>query len=177
VIVLSLDIALRTGWCVDGPTTCPPRAGVYAVPGSADALGRACFEFSAWLCQMISTWKPGIVSFEAPLMGGHGVVMNAATARLLISLCGHVESCCHGYSVRCLEEHVQTVRKTFLSHGRPDNPKKAVLERCKLLGWDIPDHNAADATALWVHTKSYLDKSFRVEAATPMFSRPGQGAA
>lgn len=173
MIVLALDVATKTGWCVDGPATCPPRAGVFALTGGADGIGRACYRFSEWLCQMFATWKPEVVSFEAPLMGGHGVVMNANTARLLISLCGHVESCAHGYGIRCLEEHVQSVRKSFLGHGRPDNPKKAVVERCKLLGWSVTDHNAADAVALWTHTKLHIDKAFRVEAATPMFSKVG----
>lgn len=169
--ILALDLATHVGWCVDGPEVVPPRAGAFKLRGGGTELGVAGLAFSEWLAEMVATWRPDAIAFEAPLMGGPGVVFNGRTARLLIGLAFVTEVVAASYATRCFEEHVQSVRRHFLGQGRPKDPKRATVERCRLLGWEVPDHNAADAAALWAFAKARLDRTFRLEATTPMFGR------
>lgn len=171
--VLALDIATTTGFAVDGDGAAP-RTGTFRVRGGGNALGPAGFSFGQWLHNSIQAFEVEAVAFEAPLMGGKGVVMNANTSRLLIGLAFMVETVAHGSRMQCFEATVQQVRKHFLGHGRPSNPKQATIVRCRQFGWQVRDHNAADAAALWAYAKATLDPSFRLESTTPLFGRAAE---
>lgn len=53
-----------------------------------------------------------------------------------------------------LDANVQTVRRHFVGHGRPKDPKAVVMARCRQLGWRADDDNIADASALWCYEMS-----------------------
>ena len=176
-VVLALDLATRVGFAFDGGAGAP-ITGSRTLRGGAGALGAMGKDCSAWLAEMIETIKPDILAFEAPLMGGRGVVFNAATARLLIGLAFLAETIAEAYELRCYEAHVQSVRKYFLGTARSKNAKKETVARCRMLGWDVATHDAADAAALWAFAKANLDRSFRLDQATPLFgARRGKEAA
>lgn len=172
--VLALDIATTTGWAVDrsgdgGPS---PLTGTKRLAaGSADGarLGRAGLEFAKWLDGMIRLHAVETVAIEAPAMGGRGIVMSAVTARMLIGLAFTAEVVAASADVPVWEAAVSTARKNLLGTGRPADGKKAVVERCRLLGWQVKDHNAADAACLWALAKGRLDREWRLETATPLF--------
>lgn len=161
----------RTGWRVDtldGKTHGGGWTGTSAhLPGTAGA------RYSEWLCQIISTYKPELIAYEAPVMGGsgRGVTMSMEVSFVLIGLAFLTETIAASYKVRCVRAHVATVRKHLLGSGRPTNPKEAVMARCKLLGFDIANHDEADATALYLWAKATYDKDFRYEKATPLFAK------
>lgn len=48
---------------------------------------------------------------------------------------------------------VQTWRKAFLGNGKlkGDVAKREAVKLCGRLGWNAPDHNAAEAAGLWHH--------------------------
>src|SRR5690606_34904388 len=102
-----------------------------------------------------------------PVLGNSGG--KVFTSELLIGLAFMAGVVAASRRVRFERGHVQQVRRHFLGQGRPSNPKRAVMDRCRLLGWPVADHNCADAAALWCWAKSTYDKSFRVETGTPLF--------
>ncbi len=161
--VLALDIATASGWATDGCAVCPPRFGTWRVPGGTANLGHAIFRFNQWLYEIAATYQPDIIAYEAPFMSSGGGKTNPQTMFLLIGLCAVAESVAYAHKVRAIQAHVQTVRKHFVGHGRPDNPKKVVAARCRQLGWDVRDDNAADACAIWTWAKATHDRTFRLE--------------
>ena len=97
--------------------------------------------------------------------------MKAETAELLIGQASMAAVVAASYGLRPVRVASSTARHHFVGHGRPKNPKRAVLERCRVLGWDVPGHDAADACAVWAWAKATHDRSFRLEAATPLFGK------
>jgi hypothetical protein len=48
--------------------------------------------------------------------------------------------------------------------------KREVFERCRRLGWQVPDHNAADAVATWHFACSLIDPELAMQTS-PLFNR------
>jgi hypothetical protein len=171
---LALDTSKRrTGYFAD---LSDGRRVSGSYTGASEALpGRAGALYSQWLCQIISTYKPALIAYEAPVIGnrGGGMTMNMEVAFVLIGLAFLTETIAASYKIRCVRAHAMTVRKHFLGTGRPENPKRAVMERCKLLGFDVANHDVADAAALWAWAKATHDKEFRYETTTPLFGKAG----
>jgi hypothetical protein len=182
MIVLGLDLSKsRTGFALDGREgACPPRAGSRRTSGVT--LGRLGFEYQEWLYEFAKTNRVELIAYEAPAIGSRGgkkdgersFVMDEETSIALIGMAFATETIAHALGVRCERAHVQTVRKFLVGHGRPPNPKRAVMERCRLLGWPAPNTDATDALAVWAWAKAGFDRSFRLEATTPLFSRAAQ---
>ena len=122
---------------------------------------------------MIDMHGPDMIAFEAPMMGGKGITMTDDVAYVLIGLAYLTDTIAASYRLRSEKKHVATIRKHFIGQGRAQNPKAAVMERCRILGWEVENHDAADAAAVWAWAKATFDKSFRYETATPMFARAG----
>ena len=67
---------------------------------------------------------------------------------------------------RIYERNVRDVRNVFIGRQnlKTKYAKEAVQRRCRQLGWMVPDHNAADACALWSYECTRVDPR-------PMFDR------
>ena len=170
--VLALDISKAcTGWAVDSDGG-PPRTGTWK-GGSQATPGRAGALYSEWLCGMIALNKPEMIAYEAPMMKPvpGKIFMNVDTSFVLIGLAFLTETIAASYRLQSKRGNVATVRKHFVGHGYPDNPKAAVMERCRILGWEVENHDAADAAAVWNWAKCTFDRSYRIEAGTPLFAR------
>jgi len=173
MIGLGLDLSkAQTGWAVDGVRApCPPRAGNWNGPDLA--LGYVLDRYAKWLCEFIRINQVGAVAYEAAIQGGEDPKFrNAQTAELLICFGGVTAMVCAGMGVPSHKVSVSTARKNFLGQGYPPNPKRAVSDRCKLLGWPTPNYDATDALCVWAWLKMTKDPSFRLETATPLFGRP-----
>ncbi len=72
------------------------------------------------------------------------------TADFMWRLVGSVDAVAGCYGVRKVEANVQRVRKAVLGTARPQDPKLAVKRHLKTQGFDVSDHNAADAIALFL---------------------------
>lgn len=181
MIILALDLSFsRTGYAVDGfESACPPRTGFWSPPGGGYIVGKAGHAYQSWLYRAIGDWNVERVVYEAPAAGntGGGIIMKADLLEMLFGLAFSTQVIAWTREIPVGKAHVQTVRKHFLGHGRPKNPKKHVMERCKTLGWPVPNHDAADAAALWCWAKATFDKSFRVETASPLFGNAVERAA
>lgn len=175
MILLALDISKnRTGFAVDGlDGACPPRTGTWSPPGGGHLIGKAGHAYQAWLYRVIGDWNVERVLYEAPAAGnnGGGIVMTADLLEMLFGLAFSTQVIAWTREIPASKAHVQTVRKHFCGHGRPNNAKKAVMDRCRQLNWNVPNHDAADAAALWCWGKATYDKSFRLETS-PLFTSP-----
>jgi len=117
-----------------------------------DPPQRAARKMGIVLRDLFAANRPDVVYIEQPVRGGVNMQTNANTSLVLSGLFMSVYALCGPYGIRCQDAHVQSVRKHFLKTGRPENPKKAVLDRCYALGWldqDCKDDNRADALAIF----------------------------
>ena len=169
---LSFDIASTTGVCfgISGDT---PKA--WAV-----SLGKASEEerFSKALrmtAAYIDRFKPDLVAVEAPV-GGRDA--NA----LLIGLAACVKGEAARHGCRVVEYFPATVRKHFLGKALTsrDFPalskaaakkaiKGAVMDRCRLLGWEVETGDAADAAALWDYAMAKESRAHQVTSIGGLF--------
>lgn len=160
--IMALDLATRTGFAIGKPGGAI-RSGSVRLRDSEDINSRGFRKLGIWLRDQFSVEMPELVMIEAPLPvgamidwdGGDGhrpkFRSNPNTIFFLNGLVSGAHTICGPYGVRCLEASVQTVRKHFVGHARPENPKAAVIARCRQLGLmasQNKDDNEADALAL-----------------------------
>lgn len=147
--VLALDLATVTGWAsveMGGEPT--SGAHRFASPGADQALlfGNALVFFK----DAITVHRPDRVVFEAPL----GIAMvgrsNRQTLEITMGLPAILMAVCNRMQVQVRQASLSEVRSHFIGTTRLKSAeaKKAVQDRCRLLGWSFVDDNAADALAL-----------------------------
>lgn len=157
------------GFALGGPEDAKPRAWTLKLPGAdpyvLDKTFATAMDTVGLLCR---SQKVTICAIEAPI-----IVMSrdsaAHTLAALVGLSAVVRAAAHRAGARVLLAASSTVRKHFVGHGRPDNPKRAVMDRCRLLGWDFTDDNAADAAATWCWAMSVSYPKW-VPNGTPLFA-------
>lgn len=173
MICLAFDIASKTG-------VAHGRAGSKPSAFAVD-LGKASDEerFSKALrmtAAYIDRFKPDLVAVEAPV-GGRDA--NA----LLIGLAACVKGEAARHGCRVVEYFPATVRKHFLGKALTsrDFPalskaaakkaiKGAVMDRCRLLGWEVETGDAADAAALWDYACSKESRAHQLTSLPGLFS-------
>lgn len=191
----ALDIATKTGWCCDAapdaPEGAPPASGVWHLPGlqDPDASLKSRVLLKRYVRALIRVYELNVLVVEAP-MAGHAGSDRPKPSWLVIEMpkligaaedaCVDWEECtcggilrhreaCPAPRVMLRQASVQTARRHFVGHGRPDHPKLAVMRRCKDLNWPVQDDNAADAAALYCLVKSMACKGWAPKA-TPLFA-------
>jgi Holliday junction resolvasome RuvABC endonuclease subunit len=156
VRVLAIDAASVSGWAVDRPGGGnDPLTGTFKLP--TGSIGKQLLAYARWVSDMISAHEPDVVYCEAPLVKIDGGVM------LLMGLYTHTATVAERLGVRFEKGHIQTVRRHFVGNGFAK--KGEVVERCRLLGWRVADHNAADAAAIWCYAKAKHDPGFQIQTA------------
>lgn len=151
--ILALDIATNTGIAVGSSGRDPQCWSVDLGVGFSED-----FRFSEVLKLthgLIETHEPDLIIVEA-FIGGK------SASAYLIGLVACVRGCAFNRAVKCEMVFPATVRKHFLgkAYTSRDFPglkpakakiaiKKLVKERAELMGWVIPDLDAADAAACW----------------------------
>ncbi len=166
--VLGLDIATCSGFAVDPPDGGDkPLTGTFRAEHFGDELGRAFVAFEEWLEGMLRLHRPDCLAFEAPLViggtGGSTRQTTHQTVRKLFGLATIAELVGTRGRIAVFECHIQSVRKHFVGSGRAD--KREILHRCRVLGWQVKDDNAADAAAIWDYARSILNAAERRQAA------------
>jgi hypothetical protein len=169
--VLALDISsTRTGWCVDRAEGGPPRTGSWSPRASGAArMGAIGREFEDWLFDFVGLCSAELIAYEAPAVGGGDIIRTVDESLMLIGLAFCVEIVADDLGMRRpVRAAVSTIRKHFVQNGHAK--KRDVVKRCELLRWDVRNHDAADAAALWHWAKSKNDKTFN-GVGTPLFAR------
>lgn len=170
---LAFDTATRTGVCI-GDAGSTPRAWAVDL-GKADWNTR----FSRTLRMVeryVNEFNPDIVAVEAPAAGGF---QNLDLIGLTV--CVRAQAALMGK--RPVVYMANSVRKHFLgralrasdfpgkSHGASKAAIKGqVIAKCRLLGWDITDPDAADAAALWDYALSLESRAHQVTSIAGLFA-------
>lgn len=149
-VVLTLDCARTTGWCV-GALGERPNYGSVAFKGASH--GAVYAAYVSWLEDSIRLFRPTSIVVEAPLhRGGH---LGQDAALLALGFLAHLELVCHDHSVPLLTEHVARSRKAVIGRGNfpAGEAKSNVMAWCQQQGFAPRDDNAADAIVLWKHVE------------------------
>lgn len=170
--VLAFDTAIRTGvafGCAGGVPKC------FTVD-----LGKAQWDVRfAKTLRMVDhfakQFEPDLIAVEAPAAG------NFTNADLVgLTVCIRAQAARLG--IRCEVYAANSVRKHFLgkalraadfpgkTRGAAKSAIKAqVIARCRMLGWVVPDADAADAGALWDYACALASRSHQVTTIGGLF--------
>ena len=158
--VLAFDTATKTGVCF-GCAGETPRAW------SVD-LGKAEWpiRFSKTLimtAHYIEKFRPDLVAVEQ-FVGGPKANSN------LVGLVACVQGEATRLGVRVVSYYPASVRKHFLGGIRAGGEIKGqVFAKCRLLGWDVKDTDAADAAALWDYTCALESRAHQLASVGGLF--------
>lgn len=165
--VLALDIASTTGIAV-GVSGCKPACWSVCL-GKSKVEDLRLSNALKMADGLITKHNPDLIVIEA-FIGG------PQASSYLIGLVACVRG--QAYSRGLIPELVypSTVRKHFLGKSKTSRdfpglkPAKAklaikqeVADRCKLLGWDVPDLDAADAAATWDYACSKWARGYQAK--------------
>lgn len=168
-MLCALDISSRrTGVAFGGASDGAPRTLHWKMPGGLDTstLARAAAGLYCSIAELSKIIKPEHIVIEAPLqMPGR----SAHTSLVLIGLFGAACAAAGNTTARVSTGNVATWRRHFCGHGRPADPKRAVMERCRQLGWQIANDDEADAAGLWCYGMSVHYPKWSPKG-TPLFA-------
>lgn len=168
--IIALDINSRSVGVAFGDCDSPaPRCTTW-LPGGCeddDALIRSCAGLYNSIVELSKIVHPAFVIVEAPLdIPGR----NPRTGRALLSLAFVGATAAQNVGARPVLGHVGTWRKHFTGQGRPEDPKGATMERCRILGWTVKNHDEGDASGLWCWGMSKYFPRWSPNG-TPLFAR------
>jgi hypothetical protein len=148
--ILALDVASKTGVAFGRPGGVPRLQTIdFRGEGELPGLyGRAV----AWMATTLRDEPPDMVVIErvVPPSGARGFT-NHDTTMISIGMFGILCGIINCKSIRLELAAISTWRKHFLGRGNYPGviAKQMAVDRCKLLGWSPPDHNAAEAAGIW----------------------------
>lgn len=126
---------------------------------------------TAFFAKFLKDRSPDLVAVEAPIMATWGKT-NAQTTDLTRGLYAIFTGIAGAKGITVLPAHIGTWRKYSLGHGGLKGPeaKRQCVALCKQLGWPAPDHNAAEAAAIWLWAGSQIAPA-TVQRIEPLFAR------
>ncbi len=179
MIVVALDLASVTGVAVGSPGGTPTAWSVDLGQGRSEDA-----RFSQALVlthKLIEAHKPDLLAIEAPIGG-------PKTSHFLVGLVACVRGCAFNRKVRIEPYNIAAIRKHFVGghvtsaaygHLDPKRRKAAarsagknlVMNRCRQLGWQVDDDNAADACALWDYSCALESRSHQITSIPGLFAQ------
>lgn len=169
--ILALDIATTCGWA---------RGHVGEIPTSGSiCFGCDCSENAVfgqaigWFSNLLKEEpRPDALVIEAMLPGGamKGETTIGTRDRLagLHAIVRGIAFIRGVYEIRTID--VGSVRQHFIGvrNLKREAAKREVLERCRMLGWPVTDHNAGDALATWHFACSLIKPELALQCS-PLF--------
>jgi len=151
-IVLAIDPATRTGVASGRPGTTPLLTTIDLArefDDYEDIFGRAI----TWFSGKLDDGPPELVIIE-----GLVPAKNHANAVTAIGLHAIFAGLARARKVPVRFAPVSSWRKYFLGVGKMEGAraKAECVRLCRQLGWDPPDHNAAEAAGIWLFGCSLL---------------------
>jgi hypothetical protein len=172
--VLALDLATVTGYArgVVGGT---PIAGSIRFGTRESGDGEVFGHAIGWMSKLLAMQQlPDVIVVEAMLPPGAKVGQtNSSTRDRLAGLHAIVRGVAH---IRGISEiacySVGDIRHHFIGDRslRRAQAKAAIVQRCRQLGWNVVDDNAADACAAWHFACSLIDPTQAVRVS-PLFNQ------
>lgn len=149
--ILALDIATATGWA-RGLSASIPELGTFSIKKYANPPGQGFALYRIWLNKMLDQHSFDVVAFEAPILRAQTTI---STTRRLQGLAAITEMVCHERGVKCVEEHLQTIKKTLTGNGRAKKPE--MIRAAKARGMSPRNDNEADAFGLWLRVVQVVE--------------------
>jgi hypothetical protein len=148
--ILALDVATKTGVAEGCPGEVPRLQTIdfRGDDGLTGLYGRA----TLWMATKIRDDKPDLVAIEQPVPPSSAWgKTNHQTSMITIGLFGIMCGIVHCKNIRLEIAPIQTWRRHFIGKGNHPGTiaKDLALQRCDLIGWEAPDHNAAEAAGIW----------------------------
>lgn len=155
--ILAMDLASETGVAIGhadaAPVCLTERLGE---PGDPH---QSRFSYALNMMNLlIKKHRPDMVAIEQAIASGP--VGGQSRVQLAMGFRACVMGVCKMRNTGVREFHVSTVRKHFIGNGGlgGEAAKKAVMQRCKVLGWSIANHNEGDACAVWDYARYVLTR-------------------
>lgn len=161
----------KFGFAVGSDTDPAPKTGVITAPGADEMVfDRTLVGLSETVSLLCRNMNAEYCIIEAPLLIANRDAA-AHTAMALIQLTGAVRAAAARAGCKVTLTAVSTVRRHFIGVGnmRSAEAKRAVIARCRQLGWTVEDDNAADAAALWSYGMSIKFPKWSPQG-TPLFA-------
>lgn len=177
MIIVALDLASVSGVAAGSPGGRPKAWSVDLGQGRSEDA-----RFSKALIlthKLIEAHKPDVLAIEAPVGG-------SKTSHFLVGLVACVRGCAFNRGVQVEPYNIASIRKHFCgghvtsaAYGHLDPKKRKgaaraagknlVMQRCRQLGWEAEDDNAADACALWDYACSLQSRAHQVANLPGLF--------
>lgn len=152
MIVLSLDLATRTGWCAARAGD-PVRVGTNRLPSTGKDMGTFLNAHLDFMERAIINHRPDVVVYESPILRSGNTQI--ATLRKLYSLAGVTEMACANHGLKVFEVHLQTAKAMLAGTGRAQ--KHEMIKAARRRGVDVEDDNQADAFAVFLVAVKMLE--------------------
>jgi hypothetical protein len=176
-IVLALDPAKKTGWCIGTPGA-RPHLGLVNFAREKDDHFDIFMRARSWIDTQFSP-KNGpifgcitVLAIERPVppskaFGG----TNFDTTLIALGLFAIFGAAARYRGIKILPAHIGTWRKYALSRGnlRGAEAKAGMVRLVKGLGWGDVGHDAAEAAGIWLWASGQLAPE-RVARHEPLFS-------
>lgn len=150
-LIFAFDVASNMG-VAEGRAGARPRLYSERLVKDGDNEGDAFARAIKWVKQRTDLDRPDFAYIEAPIpavaLSGR---TNAATLAMLWGLAACVEGTLRARNIPTKRVNIQRVRKAFIGQGNLPGAeaKRRTMVLCKALGWEPPNHDAADAAAVW----------------------------
>ena len=156
--ILALDLSAKNTGVAEGRPGATPR--LYSAPFKLSDDDERAMSGRAigWISQRLKVEPlPEVIAVEARINTVWGQT-NAKTALILDGLYCIMAGASWLKGIRFIPAPVSDVRIHFIGHGRlkGEVAKKLVMRRCQEIGWVPPNHDAADAAAVWHWTAHKL---------------------
>lgn len=150
--ILAIDAATRTGTCEGVPGRLPRLSTENFRQAPADGPEEIFARATFWLADRLRENPPTLVAIEQPVppSAAWGAT-NHQTTIITIGLYGIFVGIARCKSIQVLHAPINSWRRYFLGKGnlKGDVAKRQAVALCRHLGWDAPDHNAAEAAGIY----------------------------
>ncbi len=145
--IFTIDTGLTTGWAYMFQSNSPIEFGAWELGGGIKEAGKSFAAMEKILDANLTVYKPKLIVKEAPIKTRYDTVEKLA---LMYGLHAIVELLAYKHGSLLTEIDPRTLKKQFAGNGNAD--KDDMIHVCRSKGFDVLDHNSADAIALMVVT-------------------------
>lgn len=170
--VLFLDLSTSTGWSFAASLAEKPAGGVWLLQGDEFSYGRIWASLDNQLAAAINLLRPARIGIEAPLPARFQTTPHSG--RLALGLTATAEQTCYRFSIQPELVKVETARSKVIGRAhmtdqerrdRLDVKRAVVAPWIVAMGWDITEHNRADATVGLAYMLGYRARPTKSKAA------------
>jgi len=148
-MLLTLDLATKTGWTFGAPEDRQFASGVYHIAETVkDDIGKFAQDFDRWLLARLGGVTYCV--FESPVFPGASG--NLVTLRKLYGLVWHTEWQCRQKGISCFEVNNASIKMFMGVKRRGAEGKQDMIRAVERYDYEPVDDNEADAIALRLYT-------------------------